>query len=95
MGMAYRESSYAVGVFDYYLFTKNLQGDIISIYNTSGTCVASYTYNAWGEHTVTNHTNANIGRTIFNDNHGWKSYLMWVSYLSKGLIIWGVDLMIH
>ena len=61
MGMAYRESSYASGVFDYYLFTKNLQGDIISIYDTTGSCVASYTYNAWGEHTVTNHTSANIG----------------------------------
>ena len=61
IGMAYRESSYASGVFDYYLFTKNLQGDIIGIYNTSGSCVASYTYNAWGECTVTNNTSARIG----------------------------------
>lgn len=61
IGMAYRESSYASGTFDYYLFTKNLQGDIIGIYNTSGSCVASYTYNAWGECTVTNNTTAKIG----------------------------------
>ena len=61
IGMAYRESSYASGVFDYYLFTKNLQGDIIGIYNTSGSCVASYTYNAWGECTVANNTSAKIG----------------------------------
>ena len=27
----------------------------------NGNCVASYTYNAWGEHTVTNYTSANIG----------------------------------
>ena len=31
-----------------YLYEKNLQGDIIGIYNTSGTKVASYTYDAWG-----------------------------------------------
>ncbi|MBO5312838.1 MAG: RHS repeat protein, partial [Clostridia bacterium] len=61
IGMAYRTSSYASGVFDYYLFTKNLQGDILSIYDANGSCVASYTYNAWGECTVTNHTSANIG----------------------------------
>ena len=34
--MAYRESSYASGVLDYYLFTKNLQGDILNIYDTNG-----------------------------------------------------------
>ena len=31
------------------------------MYDTNGNCVASYTYNAWGEHTVTNYTSANIG----------------------------------
>ena len=63
IGMAYRENSYASGVFDYYLFTKNLQGDIMGIYDINGNCVASYTYNAWGEHTVANYTSDNIGNT--------------------------------
>ena len=31
-----------------YFFQKNLQGDIIRILNTSGTIVATYTYDAWG-----------------------------------------------
>jgi len=31
-----------------YLYEKNLQGDVIGIYNTSGTKVASYSYDAWG-----------------------------------------------
>ena len=31
--MAYRESTYAKGNFDYYIFAKNLQGDVIAIYN--------------------------------------------------------------
>ena len=61
IGMAYRTSSYEEGVFDYYLFTKNLQGDIVGIYDTDGNCVASYTYNAWGQCNTTNHTNARIG----------------------------------
>jgi RHS repeat-associated protein len=45
-----------------YFYEKNLQGDVTAIYNTSGTKVASYTYDAWGKNlTVTNHTSANIG----------------------------------
>ena len=30
------------------MFEKNLQGDIVAIYNTSGTAVATYKYDAWG-----------------------------------------------
>ena len=33
---------------DYY-FIKNLQGDIVSIYNNSGAVVVNYTYDAWGK----------------------------------------------
>lgn len=33
-----------------YYYRKNLQGDITGILNTSGTLVASYTYDAWGNH---------------------------------------------
>ena len=61
IGFAYRENSYSEGIFDTYLFTKNLQGDIIGIHKEDGTLVASYTYDAWGNHTVTNYTNDNIG----------------------------------
>ena len=31
-----------------YLYEKNLQGDIVGIYNSSGTRVVSYAYDAWG-----------------------------------------------
>ena len=61
IGMAYRESGYAPNEFDKYYFTKNLQGDILNIYSEAGTKVASYTYDAWGNHTVTNYTSNNIG----------------------------------
>ena len=39
IGMQYRTSSYAEDVFDTYYFEKNLQGDIVSVYNESGTGV--------------------------------------------------------
>ena len=54
-GMRYRTSSYSEGVFDEYLFEKNLQGDVVAIYNVSGTKLVSYTYDAWGKVTTTYH----------------------------------------
>lgn len=47
--------------FDLYLFTKKLQGDIVGIYDENATLIASYVYDAWGNHTVTNYTSENIG----------------------------------
>jgi len=67
IGMAYRKASEAnleldmEDQFEFYLFTKNLQGDILNIYSEDGTKVASYNYDAWGNHTVTNYTSDNIG----------------------------------
>lgn len=49
IGFMYRESSYAKDEFDKYLFTKNLQGDILNIYNEEGIAVGGYAYNAWGQ----------------------------------------------
>jgi len=39
-------------MFDCYFFEKNLQGDIVAIYNESGTKIGTYTYDAWGNCTV-------------------------------------------
>ena len=50
--MAYRDSTYVSGDFDIYLFAKNIQGDILYIYNTSGTRLVTYTYDAWGNVTT-------------------------------------------
>ena len=49
IGMKYWETD----CFDFslYFFEKNLQGDIIAIYNASGTKIGSYIYDAWGNHT--------------------------------------------
>ena len=54
IGMMYSTTSYAEGAFDVFWFDKNLQGDIVAVYNESGTKVAAYTYSdAWGDHSVT------------------------------------------
>ena len=53
IGMMYRTTSYAEGAWDVFWYEKNLQGDIIAVYNASGTKVATYTYSdAWGNHFV-------------------------------------------
>ena len=52
------------GTYYYYFF--NLQGDVIGIYNSSGTIVARYIYDAWGKTIAV--TNAN-GNTITDPSH--------------------------
>ena len=46
-----------------YYYVTNLQGDIIAILNDSGECVAEYSYDAWGNCTITKDTD-----TIAYDN---------------------------
>ena len=52
IGLQYRTTSYAEGVFDTYYFEKNLFGDIVAVYNASGIKIGSYTYDAWGNCSV-------------------------------------------
>ncbi|MBR3917898.1 MAG: hypothetical protein IKJ59_04090, partial [Clostridia bacterium] len=45
-----------------YYYIKNLQGDVISIFNANGNEVATYTYDAWGRTLATTDTSGvNIG----------------------------------
>lgn len=53
ISMAYRNSSMSAGVFEYYIFEKNLQGDIVAVYDEYGSAVVTYTYDAWGNVTET------------------------------------------
>ena len=53
IGMMYRTMSYATNYFDVFWFEKNLQGDIVAVYDEDGTKVATYKYSdAWGDHSV-------------------------------------------
>ena len=58
VGMRYRTSSMAEGVFYTFWFDKNLQGDVVAVYNETGTKVLSYTYDAWGNKTTTVHNSS-------------------------------------
>ena len=51
IGLQYRTSNYASGVFDFF-FDKNLQGDVIGIYASDGYKICTYAYDAWGVCTV-------------------------------------------
>ena len=54
MGMSYRNSTYTdTQRFDSYLFIKNIQGDVLHIYDENGNKVVSYLYDAWGNITST------------------------------------------
>ena len=52
IGMQYRTSNYAWAEFDNFYFEKNLFGDVVAIYNETGTKIGSYKYDAWGACTV-------------------------------------------
>lgn len=58
IGMRYRTSSMAEGVFYTFWFEKNAQGDVVAVYNETGTKVLSYTYDAWGNKTTTVHNSS-------------------------------------
>ena len=55
--MKYRGGNMDVGEFEEYWFEKNLQGDIVAVYNAAGTKLISYTYDAWGNFTTTYYNN--------------------------------------
>ena len=58
IGMQYRTQSMAVGEFQDYFFEKNLQGDIVAIYNAAGKKIGTYTYDAWGNFTFSTASDA-------------------------------------
>ena len=50
--MRYLDTSNTGNTWQSYWFEKNLQGDITYVYNNTGTPLAAYTYDAWGNHTT-------------------------------------------
>ena len=55
IGMSYRNASYAEGVFDTYVFEKNILGDIVAVYDINGVKLVSCRYDAWGNFTTMYH----------------------------------------
>ena len=58
IGFRYRNSTYNAGVFKSYVYGKNVQGDVIYIFNTNGEKVADFAYDAWGKPVSTNYYNS-------------------------------------
>ena len=44
------------GVSSLYYFQRNLQGDVVAIYDTNGALKAKYLYDAWGNCTISGET---------------------------------------
>ena len=42
-------SSWIVGTSETFYFDRNIKGDVIGIYNASGTQIAKYSYDSWGK----------------------------------------------
>ena len=72
--MQYRNTGYAANTFDTFYFEKNLQGDVVAIYNESGTKVLSYTYDAWGNHTTTWHNGAGTNLNAVYNPFRYRGY---------------------
>ena len=71
--MRYHYSSYDEGVFDEYLFEKNLQGDVVAVYDINGMKLVSYTYDAWGNFETTYH-NGGASTTATNNPFRYRGY---------------------
>ena len=48
IGMQYHSNYTPDGVWETYIFEKNLQGDVTKVYGTDGTLYITYLYDAWG-----------------------------------------------
>ena len=57
VGMVYRNSTMAANATEEYLFVKNIQGDILYVYSSTGNKLVSYVYDAWGNIISTTYSN--------------------------------------
>ncbi len=73
LGMQYHGKSYGANVFDVYWFEKNIFGDIVAIYNQAGTKLISYTYDAYGNFTVS-YSNGGENTTATKNPFRYRGY---------------------
>ena len=48
IGFKVKSLNTSFDVWNVFWYDKNLQGDVVAVYNSAGTKLVSYTYNAWG-----------------------------------------------
>ena len=66
-------ASYAEDAWDIYWFEKNLQGDIIAVYDQAGNKLIAYKYDAWGNTTI-NYYNSGDSTTAVNNPFRYRGY---------------------
>ena len=74
IGMQYRTSSMAENTFYTFYFEKNLQGDIVAVYNENGVKVVAYTYDAWGNFTTNYYATAGTNWYALNNPFRYRGY---------------------
>jgi len=74
VGFRYRGADYASGTWDTYAYEKNIQGDIVAVYDVStGTKLVTYKYNAWGD-CSTFYANGGLSTTAKKNPFRYRGY---------------------
>ena len=73
IGFKCRTSTYAADTWDVYWYEKNLRGDIVAVYSSTGAKLISYAYNAWGV-TTKAYSNGGASTTAVNNNLTYRGY---------------------
>ena len=71
-GYQYRAADYEYGEWDFFAYEKNIFGDIVAVYDNSGTKLVSYVYDAWGKCKTTTH--ATSATAAVNNPYRYKGY---------------------
>ena len=83
IGMQYHDSSYSNEVWDVYWYERNLQGDIVAVYDGIGDKIVSYTYDAWGYCTATSTTNTVVANNPFRYRGYYYDFDLGLYYVSS------------
>ena len=73
IGFKYRSNSYAADTWDVYWYGKNIQGDIVAVYSSTGTVLMNYTYTAWGK-TEISYYHSGASTTAVRNNLTYRGY---------------------
>ncbi len=73
IGMMFRKTSYKITDWDLFWYEKNLHGDIVAVYNAFGTKLATYIYDAWGNHSIT-YTNGGASTAAYYNPFRYRGY---------------------
>ena len=66
LGMQYHSMYYSEDSWDIYWYERNLQGDIVAVYSSSGIKLISYSYDAWGNFTTAYHNTGENSTAVKN-----------------------------